>query len=1224
MMMTHWLKQLAAPHRTARSSKLRLESLEDRTTPTQLAYGLFDTAVDGTGAILTSGVDTHYTITGNPDGSGPDADITSRFGTGYISPNASGLVGSGGHYLYETTFTIPVGTTLTGATLSGLITASIIVHGIRIDGVSAASTPSLPVYVGYAPAKPFSVGISGLSTGSHTLTFVIANPVGGSEELKVSNLVLNVAPRADAAAPPVLTGSGSVTSALAGGAGIAVDPNLTITGATGNLASASVAITRNLDVTEDRLLFTNQNGITGSYNTANGVLTLTGTATVAQYETALRSVQYQNIDGANPSFTARMITFSFVPPGAYVDPTSGHFYEFVSAPSINWGAAEAAASGRTIFGLQGYLATLRSDAENSFAATKAGAADAWIGASDAASEGVWQWATGPDAGIQFWQGLSGGSTVGGEYNNWTSTQPNDSGGQDYAHLRPNARWNDLVQTESVAGYVVEYGGSVNDPSLQLTSDAFVVVVGPSVTSPATATSVNAATFSITGAAEAGSLVQIYLDVNNNGVIDVGDTVVSQQQLGTGTAFNIVTPLTQDAANNFLVTATSAGDAMSPPTESAPTDVPTITEDSIAPVDPTVTSPATATSVNAATFPITGTAEAGSLVRVYIDVNINDVIDAGDTVVSQQQLSAGATAFSVATPLTQDAANNFLVTATDAVNNQSTPVAVSTITEDSITPVGPTVTSPAAATSVNAATFPITGTAEAGSLVRVYIDVNNNGVIDAGDTVVSQQQLGVGATAFSVTTPLTQDAANNFLVRATDAANNQSTPVDVPTITEDSITPVGPTVTSPATATSVNADSFPITGTAEAGSLVQIYLDVNNNGVIDGGDTVVSQQQLGAAATAFNIATLLTQDAANNFLVTATDAAGNESLATDVPTITENSSPLTGVVFVDANADGVQNPGERGFPGEDVFFDTNSNGRLDPGEPVATTDAAGRYTFPTVQVGTSGAVERRPSFASTDSTPRDGNFAAVPVSPVVPVFPQRDLYRQSSSDANENYVRGLYRTILGREASGLNVDGSAEFTTYTRLLPVLDSTNAEAHEAARRQVALLIWNSAEHRNLQVDSYYRQLLGRERAGEAASQGHVDALLAGVGELDVVGGILQSAEFLNRFSDAGERLRFLFANLLGESRPRDFELHTNGIAFDAAAPGTSPEGVIRSVVFSDESVFRQINGMYLAFLQREVDEVGLQTWSDLERLTDSPTLPGAYILANPEFFLKVNGSA
>ncbi len=40
-------------------------------------------------------------------------------------------------------------------------------------------------------------------------------------------------------------------------------------------------------------------------------------------------------------------------------------------------------------------------------------------------------------------------------------------------------------------------------------------------------------------------------------------------------------------------------------------------------------------------------------------------------------------------------------------------------------------------------------------------------------------------------PLTPNAANNFLVTATDAAGNQSPATVVPTITQDSIAPVSP-------------------------------------------------------------------------------------------------------------------------------------------------------------------------------------------------------------------------------------------------------------------------------------------------------------------------------------------------------------------------------------------------------------------------------------------------
>ncbi len=88
----------------------------------------------------------------------------------------------------------------------------------------------------------------------------------------------------------------------------------------------------------------------------------------------------------------------------------------------------------------------------------------------------------------------------------------------------------------------------------------------------------------------------------------------------------------------------------------------------------------------------------------------------------------------------------------------------------------------------------------------------------------------------------------------------------------------------------DADTYLIEGTAEANSLVAAYIDANNNNQVDDGETVAGQQQLNSGATNFFLSVTLTQDAENNFVVVVTDAAGNESSATDVPTITEDSTP----------------------------------------------------------------------------------------------------------------------------------------------------------------------------------------------------------------------------------------------------------------------------------------------------------------------------------------------
>ena len=76
-----------------------------------------------------------------------------------------------------------------------------------------------------------------------------------------------------------------------------------------HIESAVVVISGNYANGEDVLAFTNQNGITGVWNAATGELTLTGSATLAQYETALRSITYANTSD-NPSAATRTVSFT--------------------------------------------------------------------------------------------------------------------------------------------------------------------------------------------------------------------------------------------------------------------------------------------------------------------------------------------------------------------------------------------------------------------------------------------------------------------------------------------------------------------------------------------------------------------------------------------------------------------------------------------------------------------------------------------------------------------------------------------------------------------------------------------------------------------------------------------------------------------------------------------------------------------------------------------------
>ncbi|WP_439409100.1 VCBS domain-containing protein [Bradyrhizobium sp. DASA03076] len=108
---------------------------------------------------------------------------------------------------------------------------------------------------------------------------------------------------------PVLNANGGSLSYIEGQAATAIDAALIVSDVDNtNLTGATVSITGNFASGQDVLGFTNQSGITGSYNASTGVLTLTGSSSVANYQAALRSVTYSN-SGDDPSGATRTISY---------------------------------------------------------------------------------------------------------------------------------------------------------------------------------------------------------------------------------------------------------------------------------------------------------------------------------------------------------------------------------------------------------------------------------------------------------------------------------------------------------------------------------------------------------------------------------------------------------------------------------------------------------------------------------------------------------------------------------------------------------------------------------------------------------------------------------------------------------------------------------------------------------------------------------------------------
>ncbi|MEY2591780.1 MAG: large repetitive protein [Acidimicrobiaceae bacterium] len=145
------------------------------------------------------------------------------------------------------------------------------------------------------------------STLARTLSFKVTDAGGAASN--IATRAVSVAAVNDA---PVLASIEGGALAYDTATTAAVTSTLTTSDADSlNLTGATVAIALNYNsptdppLGQDTLLFTNQSGITGTFDTATGILTLAGSSSVANYQTALRSVQY-NASAPTPSGTRRI------------------------------------------------------------------------------------------------------------------------------------------------------------------------------------------------------------------------------------------------------------------------------------------------------------------------------------------------------------------------------------------------------------------------------------------------------------------------------------------------------------------------------------------------------------------------------------------------------------------------------------------------------------------------------------------------------------------------------------------------------------------------------------------------------------------------------------------------------------------------------------------------------------------------------------------------------
>jgi|GEM_PF-4987506 len=226
---------------------------------------------------------------------------------------------------------VPAGTGISGVLTSGSAsfvsgsTLSVDLNGtaagsaydqLNVKGAVSLGDATLSLAFGYAPAFNDSFTIinndgadavsgtfNGLAEGTRFLQGSISLQItyaGGDG----NDVVVTCAN-----APPVATTAAGAVTYTENAGPVIIDAGVLVSDFNNaSLASATVSIASNFSAAEDSLSFTNTATITGSYNALSGVLTLSGSDSVANYQSALRSVTYTN-SSENPSTATRTIAF---------------------------------------------------------------------------------------------------------------------------------------------------------------------------------------------------------------------------------------------------------------------------------------------------------------------------------------------------------------------------------------------------------------------------------------------------------------------------------------------------------------------------------------------------------------------------------------------------------------------------------------------------------------------------------------------------------------------------------------------------------------------------------------------------------------------------------------------------------------------------------------------------------------------------------------------------
>jgi hypothetical protein len=344
----------------------------------------------------------------------------------------------------------------------------------------------------------------------------------------------------------------------------------------------------------------------------------------------------------------------------------------------------------------------------------------------------------------------------------------------------------------------------------------------------------------------------------------------------------------------------------------------------APAPPEVTGTDPASPANDNTPQVLGTVEAGTVsVDIHTTPDCSDQPVGNGTVVEFETVGIEVT-------VPDNSTTSFYATASDAVDPDPSACSTTfaTYVEDSTAPAAPTVTGTEPVSPANDNNPVVKGTADQGTTVSIYSTADCSG-----------SPLATGAAALfagaGIPVAVPDDTTTTFRATATDQAGNVSSCSATSAEYVEDSTAEAPVLTGTDPASAANENNPRVTGTAEAGSTVELFTtaDCSGQAVATGDDAELSSA---------GIAVTVPDDSTTSFYGRVTDAAGNVSPCSAPLTYVEDSTAPEAPTVARTNPAGPANDNQPEVLGgaEDGSQVRIYAGPGCSGSPLATGAAAG--------------------------------------------------------------------------------------------------------------------------------------------------------------------------------------------------------------------------------------------------------------------------------------------